>query len=321
MFARRQVLEPRHHNLNQTARDVLNLLDKVIGKDIEIKTDLAEDLAAVRADPTQIEQVLMNLCINSRDAMPNGGQIFIKTRNAKFSEEDCRRTANLQPGSFSELCVRDTGIGMDAATRERIFEPFFTTKGAGKGTGLGLATAYGIVKQHNGFIQVESEPGQGSAFHIYLPVDETPASVEPQALVSDESPVRGGSETILIADDHCGICEVAESVLTGKGYHVLLAHDGEEAIETYMAHQDRISLVILDVIMPRRGGLEAFAAIKALNPKVSVLFATAYSNETAALAELAARGVPMLRKPYTPSTLCRRVREILDASARPAWKP
>ncbi len=269
-FARRQILEPRSLSLNQTVHDVLNLLDKVIGKDIEIKTALAEDLSAVRADPTQIEQVLMNLCINSRDAMPKGGRVTIETHNARFSEEDCRRTVGLQPGRFAELRVSDTGSGMDAAVRERIFEPFFTTKGTGKGTGLGLATVYGIVKQHNGFIQVESEPGQGSTFRIFLPVDETPAAGEFLTPVFDDLPVRGGTETILLADDHDGICEMAQSVLTAKGYHVLRAHDGEEAVEVFTANRDRISLVLVDVIMPRRSGPEVFAAIKALNPGVSV---------------------------------------------------
>ena len=192
-FARRQILEPRNLSLNQTVHDVLNLLDKVIGKDIEIQTALAEDLSAVRADPTQIEQVLMNLCINSRDAMPKGGRITIETRNALFSEEDCRRAMGLQPGRFAELRVSDTGTGMDAATRERIFEPFFTTKGTGKGTGLGLATVYGIVKQHNGFIQVESEPGQGSTFRIFLPVNETPTAGEFRPPIFDDLPVRGGN--------------------------------------------------------------------------------------------------------------------------------
>ncbi len=314
-FARRQILEPRNFSLNQTVHDVLNLLDKVIGKDIEIQTAVAEDLWAVRADPTQIEQVLMNLCINSRDAMPKGGRITIETRNALFSEEDCRRTVGLQPGRFAELRVSDTGTGMDAATRERIFEPFFTTKGTGKGTGLGLATVYGIVKQHNGFIQVESEPGQGSTFRIFLPVTETPSTGEFRTPALDELPVRGGTETILLADDHDGICEMAQSVLTAKGYHVLLAHDGEEAVEVFTAHRDRISLVLLDVIMPRRNGPEVFAAIKALNPGISVVFATGYSNETAALADLVERGVGVLRKPYSPSVLCRRVREVLDAAA------
>ena len=313
-FARRQILEPRNLSLNQTVHDVMNLLDKVIGKDIEIKTALADDLSAVRADPTQIEQVLMNLCINSRDAMPMGGRVTIETHHAEFSELDCRRIPGSQPGRFAELRVSDTGIGMDPTTRERIFEPFFTTKPEGKGTGLGLATVYGIVKQHNGFIHVESEPGQGSTFRIFLPVNETPVVGEFHPPVFDALPVRGGTETILLADDNEGICEMAQSVLRAKGYQVLLAHDGEEAIEIFTAHRDGISLVLLDVIMPRRSGPEVFAAIKALNPGVSVIFTTGYTNEIAVLADLAESGVAVLKKPYSPSALCRRVREILDAT-------
>ena len=314
-FARRQILEPRSLSLNQTVRDVMNLLDKVIGKDIEIKTALDDHLSAVRADPTQIEQVLVNLCVNSRDAMPKGGRVTIETRNIAFSEEDCRGSSGLQPGRFAELRVSDTGTGMDAATRERIFEPFFTTKGTGKGTGLGLATVYGIVKQHGGFILVESEPGQGSTFRVFLPVNEAFTEGELRPTVLDALPARGGTETILLADDHDGICEMAQSVLKAKGYHVLIARDGEEAIEVFTANRDRIALVLLDVIMPRRSGPEVFAAIKALSPGVSVVFATGYSTETAVLADLVERGVAVLRKPYSPATLCRRVREALDAAA------
>jgi two-component system cell cycle sensor histidine kinase/response regulator CckA len=253
--------------------------------------------------------------------MPKGGRITIETHNALFSEEDCRRTVGLQPGRFAELRVSDTGTGMDAATRERIFEPFFTTKGTGKGTGLGLATVYGIVKQHNGFIHVESEPGQGSTFRIFLPVNETPAAGEIRAPVSEDLPVRSGTETILLADDHDGIREMAQSVLKAKGYDVLLAHDGEEAVEIFTAHRDSISLVLLDVIMPRRSGPEVFTAIKALNPGVSVVFATGYSDEIATLADLVERGVAILRKPYSPSVLCRRVREVLDAAAETSSLP
>ncbi len=314
-FARRQILEPRTLNLNQSVHEVMSLLDKVIGKDIEIKKNLTQDLLAVRADPTQIEQMLVNLCINGRDAMPKGGRVTIETRNAVFSDEDCRRAVGVQPGRFAELRVIDTGIGMDAATRERIFEPFFTTKGTGKGTGLGLATVYGIVKQHNGFILVESEPGHGSTFRICLPVDETPSVREIRPLLFDDLPVRGGSETILLADDHEGICEMAQSALAGKGYQVMVAHDGEEAIQIFTAHRDTISLILLDVIMPRKNGPEVFAAIKAQEPGVAVIFATGYSNETAVLADLVERGVAILRKPYSPSALCRRVREVLDAAA------
>ena len=318
-FARRQILEPKNLSLNQTVRDVMSLLDKLIGKDVEIKTNLADDLVAVRADPTQIEQMLVNLCINSRDAMPKGGILTIETHNANFSEEDVRNTAGLQTGGFAALVVKDTGIGMDPSTRERIFEPFFTTKGIGKGTGLGLATVYGIVKQHNGFIQVESELGKGSTFRIFLPINETPAQSEFRSILFDDVPVHGGNETILLADDHDGICEMAHSVLIAKGYKVLLAHDGEEAIQIFSMNRNKISLVLLDVIMPRRSGPEVFAAIKELNPQVLVVFATGYSNETAVLADLVEHGVAVLRKPYSPSALCRRVREVLDGS--PAVTP
>jgi PAS domain S-box-containing protein len=320
-FARRQILEPRNLSLNQSVQDVMNLLDKVIGKDIEIKTALAADLAAVRADPTQIEQVLMNLCINSRDAMPKGGRLTIETRNARFSEEDCRRSPGLQPGHFGEIRVVDTGVGMDAATRERIFEPFFTTKGTGKGTGLGLATVYGIVKQHSGFVVVESEPGSGSTFRIFIPAsaDGVPSEVRPT--VSNDLPVRGGSETILLADDHEGQREMAQSVLAAQGYHVLLANDGKEAVRVFRANHDRIALVLLDVIMPWKSGSEVFVAIRELNPSVPIMFATGYSNELATLADLAQRGVTILQKPYRPSVLCRRVRELLDgAPAAPALR-
>ena len=314
-FARRQVLEPRSLSLNQTVLDVMSLLDRVIGKNIEIQTLLADDLRSIRADPTQIEQMLINLCINSRDAMPKGGRIRIETHNTCFSQEDCRGAVGVQQGSFAELRVTDSGIGMDAATMERIFEPFFTTKGMGKGTGLGLATVYGIVKQHNGFIQVESEPGRGSAFRIFLPVNEASTAEELRPILLDNLAVRGGNETILLADDHDGICEMAQSVLEAKGYRVLIAHDGEESIQVFTEHRQSISLVLLDVIMPRRSGSEVFAAIKALSPGTPVIFATGYSNEAHVLSDLMARGVAILRKPYSPTILCRLVREILDTAA------
>jgi hypothetical protein len=313
-FARRQILEPRSLSLNQTVQSVLNLLDKVIGKDIEIQATLAENLWAIRADPAQIEQVLMNLCLNSRDAMPRGGRLTIETRNTVVSEERCGRATGLLPGSFAELLVKDSGIGMDAAVRERLFEPFFTTKGPGKGTGLGLATVYGIVKQHGGLIQVESEPGRGSTFRVLLPVNQASEGTESRQVTIENAPIRGGKETILIAEDHEGIREMAHAVLKGKGYDILLAHDGEEALEFFTAHRERVSLVLLDVIMPRRSGPEVFAAIKALKPGISVIFATGYSNEMATLAEIVARGIAVLRKPYSPSTLCRVVREVLDGA-------
>jgi two-component system cell cycle sensor histidine kinase/response regulator CckA len=314
-FARRQILEPRSLNLNQSVGEVMNLLDKVIGKDIEIQAILADHLATVRADPTQIDQVLMNLCINARDAMPTGGRITIETHNVASSEDVRLQTPGLPPGSFAELRVSDTGIGMAPEVRERIFEPFFTTKGTGKGTGLGLATVYGIVKQHNGFILVESEVGQGSAFRIFLPVGEFEPKGETRPPLADDLPVRGGTETILLADDHDGVREMTQSVLAANGYEILLAQDGQEAVEVFAANGDRISLVLLDVIMPRRSGPEVYAAIKEMRPSVPVIFATGYSNETGTLADLVERGVAVLRKPYSPAVLCRRVREVLDAVA------
>ena len=320
-FARRQILEPRNLNLNQSVQDVLSLVGGVIGKDVELHTILAEDLAVVRVDPTQIEQVLMNLCINSRDAMPKGGHLSIETHSAEFSEEECRRNAELQPGRFAALSVSDTGIGMDAAVRERIFEPFFTTRGTGKGTGLGLATVYGIVKQHGGFIQVESEPGRGSTFHIFLPVGENITPVEYRPAVVEDEPIRGGTETILIAEDHEGIREMAGATLESLGYQILLANDGEEAVEIFSAYRDSIALVLLDVIMPRRSGPEAYEAIKGMRPDVPVVFATGYGNETAALTEMVERGIAVLPKPYTPGLLCRRVREALDRAAARSRRP
>ena len=318
-FARRQILEPRNFSLNQTVQDVLNLLDNVIGKDIELKTNLQENLSVIRADPTQIEQVLTNLCINSRDAMPKGGRLTIETHDIEFSEEECRHNAALQPGRFAELRVTDTGMGMEPAVRERIFEPFFTTKGAGKGTGLGLATVYGIVKQHGGFIQMESEPGRGCTFRVFLPVNLGAAKTEYTKVTIEDRQVRGGTETILIAEDHEGIREMARAALESLGYHILIANDGEEAVAVFSAHLDSIALVLLDVIMPRRSGPEVYAALAELKPGVSVIFATGYTNETAALAQLVERGIAVLKKPYSPRALCRQVREVLDRA--PAIKP
>jgi two-component system cell cycle sensor histidine kinase/response regulator CckA len=314
-FSRRQILEPRNLSLNQSVRDVLSLLGGVIGKDVELHIDLAEDLAVVRVDPTQIEQVLMNFCINARDAMPGGGHLSIETHNAEFSEEECRHNAGLQPGCFAVLSVSDTGIGMDAGVRERIFEPFFTTKETGKGTGLGLATVYGIVKQHGGFVQVESEPDRGSKFHIFLPISAKVSPAEKRPPVVQDLPVRGGTETILIAEDHEGVREMARVTLESLGYHVLMAHDGEEAVEMFSAHRESVALVLLDVIMPRRSGPKTYEAIQAIRPGVPVVFATGYSNETAALTEMVERGIAVLRKPYSPGVLCRRIREALDSSA------
>ena len=322
-FARRQVLEQRNVDLNGVVRDVLSLLEKVIGKDIEIRTALAADLEPTRADSTQLEQVLMNLCLNARDAMPRGGAMTIETCNTEIDDIYCRRYPFARPGHYAMLSVTDSGEGMDPSTLEHIFEPFFTTKQVGKGTGLGLATVYGIVKQHGGFINVYSEPGHGTTFKVYLhaaagAVDK----LEPRVA----EPVRGGTETILVAEDHEGVRAMAQEMLSRFGYQVVLVNNGEEALRVFREREhpvgpvggnSPIDLVLLDVIMPRLSGPEAYSQMSALRPGLPVIFVTGYSAESAPLLrDLAARGVPIVQKPYNPTQLARRIREALDRPAK-----
>jgi len=309
-FARRQILEPRNLDLNQNVTETLSLLEKVIGSDIEIKTNLAPNLTLVRADPTHVDQVLMNLCINARDAMPEGGRLIIETGDATFDEKYCAAQTFARPGHYTMLAVTDTGTGMDAATLDRIFEPFFTTKELGKGTGLGLATVYGIVRQHGGFLHVYSEVGIGTTFRVYLPV--TPETEKTAVTVEESRSVRGGSETILIAEDHEGLRELARETLANLGYEILIACDGEEAVRLFQSNRDSVDLLLLDVVMPKVNGPEAFARISAEKADVTVIFATGYSPEMALLQNAQERGLTILQKPYVPRELARRVRETLD---------
>ena len=309
IFARRQILEPRSIDLNQVTVETLSLLENVIGSNIEIKATLAPDLALVRADSVQIEQVLMNLCINARDAMPNGGSLVVETSNVSLDRDFCTRQTQAHPGNYAVLSVADTGIGMDGATLDRIFEPFFTTKELGKGTGLGLATVYGIVTQHGGFIQVQSERGAGSTFRAYFPVSVEVAEAKRTA---ERRPLRRGSETILVAEDHDGLRQVAEETLTGLGYQVILANDGEEAIREYGAHRERIQLALIDVMLPKLSGPDVSAHIRRENPDLPVILATGYSHDIAQLDQAREAGMPILQKPYSPRELAERVREALD---------
>ena len=308
-FARRQVLQPRAVDLNAVAAGLLTFLDKVIGKHIEFKF-LNAQLDSVKADPTQIEQVLMNLCLNARDAMPDGGRMVIETEMVELDEAYCRFYPDVKPGRYAVLAVSDTGTGMDAATRERIFEPFFTTKGRGKGTGMGLATVYGIVKQHGGFIHVYSEPGHGSLFRVYLPtlegaVEQGAASKAPAPSLSE----MRGSETILIAEDHDSVREMVRQTLLALGYRVLSAADGEEALR--LCEHEQPALAILDIVMPRLGGAATAAKLTSRFPGVAVLFTSGYSGDTGGMPGSEAEG-RYLQKPYSPTTLGRMVREILD---------
>ena len=309
-FARRQILEPRNLDLNQNVAETLSPLEKVIGSDIEIKTTLAPGLTLVRADPTQVGQVLMNLCINARDAMREGGCLTIETGEIVFDEKYCAVHTFARPGHYTMLAVTDTGTGIDAATLDHMFEPFFTTKETGKGTGLGLATVYGIVRQHGGFLHVYSEVGIGTTFRIYLP--EIAAAEKAVVIVEDSRPARGGTETILIAEDHEGLRELARETLANLGYEILIACDSEEAVRLFQANRDRVDLLLLDVVMPKINGPEAYARISAEKVDVAVIFATGYSPEMTLLQNAQERGLTILQKPYVPRELARRVRETLD---------
>jgi len=312
-FARRQVLQPRAVDLNAVTSGLVSFLEKVIARDIELKVVTAP-VDAVKADPTQLEQVLMNLCLNARDAMPSGGRLLIETEMVELDDSYCRFYPYVAPGRYAVLSVSDTGIGMDFETRERIFEPFFTTKEQGKGTGMGLATAYGIVKQHGGFIHVYSEPGQGSLFRVYLPA--LAGLVAEGASVKAPAPAlveMRGSETILMAEDHESIREMARQALMKLGYRVLAACDGEEALR--LCAKETPALAILDLIMPKLGGPAVASRLTTLFPGVSILFTSGYSQDSESVLPVTA-DTHYLQKPYSPTTLGRVVREILDQAKK-----
>jgi len=309
-YARRQTLEPRTINLNQLIGEATPLLQKAIGEQIEMKFVLASDLQMVRADQSQLEQVLMNLCFNARDAMPSAGQLLIETKNVRLDETYSERHEYAKPGEYVSLSVSDTGIGMPPEVLGHIFEPFFTTKEVGRGTGLGLATAYGIVKQHDGLIEVYSELGKGSIFQVFLPAS---GPLPSQGLErSEHTLARGGTEMILVAEDHAGNLEMMHETLRKLGYCVILAANGEEAVRKFREHQEQIALVLLDVVMPRMGGAQAFEQIHFIRPDVPVIFTSGYSEESARLAPFNSAGAILLQKPFAPNTLAQKIRESLD---------
>jgi two-component system, cell cycle sensor histidine kinase and response regulator CckA len=314
-YARKQKLEPRNVELNQLVVETMALLRRVIGDHIQVKLELTLESPIIRADPTQIEQVLMNLCLNSRDAMPNGGELTIKTEMTELGSEYCEVHTYAQPGRYVQLSVSDTGFGMEAATVEHIFEPFFTTKEVGEGTGLGLPTAMGIVKQHNGMIEVESQPEQGTTFKVLLP---TAAGTADPKLVSDKSPVRGGSETILLVEDNDGMRQVMRETLERLGYKVVSAQDGLEAIDQFYLHRTRISLVVLDVMMPKMSGPAVYEQLSEIVPGLPVIFCSGYSDQT--MPELAGKSphVALLQKPFDRKVFARKVRELLDTASSAA---
>jgi two-component system cell cycle sensor histidine kinase/response regulator CckA len=308
-FGRRQILQPRKINLNIFIREEMNFLGKVLGEDIEIRIVEAPDLQVVHADPTQLQQVFMNLCLNARDAMPAGGQLKIDTRNVVIGEDVCREHVHATPGNYVLMTVTDTGLGMDDATVERIFEPFFTTKELGKGTGLGLATVYGIVKQHGGFIYVDTEPGKGSSFRVYFPADS--GVHEPREVIHNTLTLKG-AETLLLAEDDDGLRDSVQEMLQTLGYRVISASDGKKAVELFREHADEIQLVVMDVVMPSQGGLQSYPELVAIKPGIDVIFTSGYADEAESLAAQLEKGAKFLQKPYTLPKLSQMVRNALD---------
>ena len=308
-FARRQVIEPVNLDLSVLVADLMMLIGKVVGEHIEAKTSPGKDVPTIHADRGQIEQVVMNLCLNARDAMPEGGRLVVETEDVYLEEEHVRQNPYMETGRYALLTVSDTGVGMEETIRERVFEPFFTTKGPDKGTGLGLAMVYGIVKQHNGFIHLYSEPGKGTAFKVYLPAIEAQPDAVPEK--RKEEIVRGGTETILLAEDEEAIRALAERILTGFGYTVLVARNGEEAIEIFRKNKE-IVLAVLDVVMPRKGGKEAFEEMYKRNPLLKVIFMSGYSPDAIHDSFVLIPSTSFLQKPFGPTVLARKVRETLD---------
>jgi two-component system cell cycle sensor histidine kinase/response regulator CckA len=311
-FTRQQVLQPVVLDLNEVVRGSENMLRRSVGEDVELDIRLARDLASTRADPAQVEQVLMNLVLNARDAIPTAGRITIDTATVELDEAYARRHGEIviPSGRYVRMAVSDTGHGMTPEVQARVFEPFFTTKRVGQGTGLGLSTVYGIVKQSGGFVWAYSEPGHGSTFKIYLPAAEArPVEPEPRS-----APARSprGSETILVVEDDEIVRELIARMLAEYGYQVLQAPEGHAALELVRSSVGVVDLVVSDVVMPRMGGQELGDALSAFDPDVPVLFISGFTGEDVARRGLLRPGAPLQEKPFTPETLVARVREMLD---------
>lgn len=309
-FSRKQLMAPRNVDLNDIVRHVEKLLQRLIGEDIELVTSLAPCPFPILADAIQIEQVLMNLATNARDAMSNGGKLIIRSERAAVDQEYASANGLAAPGEYAVLSVSDTGSGMDKRTRDKIFEPFFTTKELGRGTGLGLAIVYGIVKQHGGIINVYSETGEGTVFRIYLPLAGDPVSHRDRVEKEEESP--RGTETVLIAEDDDALRLFIRALLEESGYTVIDVPNGEEAVRAFGESPDRIGLVLLDTVMPRKNGKEAFHEIKAIRPGIKAVFMSGYTADILDAKGLIEEGIEFIRKPMTPKDLLTRLREVLD---------
>ena len=313
-FSRQQMLQPRVLDVNQTVSELEKMLQRLLLKDITLSTRLAPELHAVRADAGQLEQVIVNLVVNARDAMPDGGRLTVRTQNVAIDAASAREgwSFEVHPGAYVLISVTDTGLGMDEATKSRIFEPFFTTKDRHKGTGLGLSTVYGIVKQSGGYIRVISAPGQGSTFEVFLPVADGAASPAGQPQRPQTS---GGSETVLVVEDDDGIRAVIKRILERAGHRVLEATNGAEALRICDASGDSVDLVLSDIAMPEMQGPDLARRIRELHPRMAMLLMSGYAESASQQEGFLTDGVEFLGKPFSPDALTRKIRHILDGAA------
>jgi CheY-like chemotaxis protein len=316
-FSRKQILQPETVDLNQVASGLAGMLRRLIGEDIELVTILAPALDPVRVDPGQVEQVIMNLVVNARDAMPDGGRLTIATANTVIEGGPDDRADQPGPGCYVEISVADTGCGMDEVTRARVFEPFFTTKESGKGTGLGLATVYGIVRQSGGHVLVTTAPGAGSTFRVLLPRLKQTAAPAPHAaaeLRAGSEAMVGGSEAILLVEDEEMVRTLTRRVLEDLGYRVHEATNGVDALSFAEQHADRIDLLLSDVVMPRMSGCELAATITPQRPEMKLLYMSGYAERNLESDGGLRPSGPVLHKPFSPAALARKVREVLEAA-------
>ena len=308
-FSRKQIIEPRQLDVNNIVNDAERMLQRLIGEDIELVTTLDPLLGHVIADPDQIQQVIMNLVVNARDAMPDGGKLEITTKNVDVDASTAAAHPGAVPGKFALMTVNDNGIGMDETTLQSVFEPFFTTKEPGKGTGLGLSTVYGIVQHSGGWIQIWSKVGQGTSFEIYLP--RVDAILAPEPAGTEARDTLHGGETVLVVEDHDQVRELSKTILEAYGYDVLEAANSEEAFDVEKRHTGEIHLLLTDVILPGMNGKVLSERLRVLRPKLKVLFTSGYTADVIARRGVLERDVPYLSKPFSPEALAAKIREVL----------